>query len=727
MNRFIKIGLLLFVLLVALGLRLRAVELLPIDYDEDDYLLAGQHYSRAILAHDWREIIDYDFNIEHPALVKLTYGLVLSRLPQRVEVPQKPSTAPPADVLPQPQLNVLRWTSVVFGSLEVLLLAMLNPLAGLFLAVHTMTIKYTSQVYLEALPALTSLLAVMAYVRSKRSPRPGLWLVLSGAALGLTAASKYIYAVVGIAILVHWLFVSPRESDERSAGQGWLKSWHLILGWGILSLLVFLLANPILWPDPLGRLRESLLFNVDYSQSNHVQGINFPFWQPLATLFQSAPWHPGVFLIAMDALIALLGLAGLRRLWRRHSVFALWLVVGLIFLLIWPTKWPQYILVITAPFSLAAAEGFRGIIWEPLVGWGRGFWTARLSGEKFLSTPDRERPSLKETLNSIPWLLPGLLVLGTIALFPLIYQVAIALTDFRAVAIRDGLTGGVWREVWLGLTGQVGPVDISALSQTLSRDREVHYAGFSVLKELVSGLGVGILIFEVLWTFLSVGAQLALGLGVALLLDRRGILLKRLWLVIFILPWAIPEFIGVLIWQRMFEPRFGWLVLALDYPQISNYPFGPQLASWQENPSLALGVLLVAATWYGFPLMLVAATAALRMLPREVYDAAAMDGASGWDRFRWITWPMIFPLLIPAIIVRSIFAFNQFYLFYVLQPPYPVITLATLSFFTFDVSGQFRGFFALSAAINLVTVILLIIFVAWFNRWSKAAAGVTYA
>jgi len=183
----------------------------------------------------------------------------------------------------------------------------------------------------------------------------------------------------------------------------------------------------------------------------------------------------------------------------------------------------------------------------------------------------------------------------------------------------------------------------------------------------------------------------------------------------------------VLIWQRMFEPRFGWMVLALNYPEIANYPFGPQLASWQNNPNMALVVLLIAATWYGFPLMMVAATAALKMFPSEVDDAAALDGAGGLGKFRWITWPMILPLLIPAIIIRAIFAFNQFYLFYVLQTPFPMITFATMSFFVFDVGGSFGGYFALSAAINLLTVILLVFFVFWFNRMSGATEGVTYA
>lgn len=719
---------LLLVVIVALGLRLRAVKQLPIDFDEDDYLLAGQHYAQAIRDKDWVEIVNYEYNLEHPSLVKLTYGLVLSRLPQAPEISEKPTSAPPAASLPQPHLGYLRKTSAILGTMEVLALAFLDPLAGLFLAIHTFTIKYTSQAMLEALPALTSLLAVMAYDRSQRSKRAGLWLTLSGVALGLTAASKYIYAVIGIAILLHWIWsIRAERQASITAGNNWWRQWLPILAWGILSLVVFILADVYLWPDPIGKLRASLAFNVAYSKSDQVQSMPYPLWQPLATLFQSVPWHPGVFVVALDTLIAVLALVGISRLWRKRQVYVFWLAIGMFFLLVWPTKWPQYILIITAPLSLAAAEGFRGLIWEPLNGWLRRIFT-RLKGKAALSISEpRSSIPIEESLRAIPWLLPGILVLAMIALFPLIFQFAMSLTDFRAVAIRDGLTGGVWREVWLGLTGQVEPVIVEDIGQSFSRTKEVSYAGISMLKQLLSGLGIGVLLFEIIWTVLSVGVQLALGLSIALVLHRRGILFKRIWLVIFILPWAIPEFIGVLIWQRMFEPRFGWLVLATSFPETPGYPIGTQLASWQENPNMALLVLLVAATWYGFPLMMVAATAALKMLPSEVYDAAALDGAGGWGKFRWVTWPMVLPLLVPAIIIRSIFAFNQFYLFYVLQTPFPLVTLATLSFFVFDIGGPFGGYFALSAAINVLTVVLLVFFIYFFNRWSKAAEGVTYA
>jgi len=95
----------------------------------------------------------------------------------------------------------------------------------------------------------------------------------------------------------------------------------------------------------------------------------------------------------------------------------------------------------------------------------------------------------------------------------------------------------------------------------------------------------------------------------------------------------------------------------------------------------------------------------------------------GWEKFSSITWPLLLPLLAPAIIIRAIFVFNQFYIFYVLNPPYPLMTFATASFFFLDEGGNF----AASAAINIFTVLVLVVIVLIFNRWSKTSEGVSYA
>jgi ABC-type sugar transport system permease subunit len=729
-----SILLIILVVAAALTLRLRAVAMLPVDYDEDDYLGAAQRYAHFISAGDIRGLVDYDYNYEHPPLTKLVYGLAILRLPEAPLLPERPSTDQPARSLPQPHMRVSRTVSAVFGTLEALALALLNPLAGLFLAVNTWQIKYTSQIMLEPLPALMSALAVLFYFKSKRTQAPAGWLILSAIALGLTAASKYTYCVAGVAILVDWglgirdwrpgLAAAATKAPPAPPNPKYPipNTQYLIprlLLWGLLAIGVFFAADPRLWSDPLNRLAESLLYHGGYAQSEHVRQYNHPFWQPLVYLLGPVPWHPGVFVVAIDTLIAVFAGLGLGRLWRAYRVFALWLAIGLGFLLVWPTKWPQYILTITAPISLAAALGLQAAIWEPLQRVLARRSPAAPAGPALRPVATR-RTTWREMLRAAPWLVPGVIALALLALFPLIFQAAMALTDFSSASIRDGIQGGVWRAVWQGLTGRAEPVAVEAFGRA-ARANEVHWAGPRVLIQLLGGAAPDLLAFNLLWAILAVALQVVLGVAAALLLDRRGVRWRGFWRTIFILPWAIPEFVGALIWLRIFEPDYGWLALAQGIPADA---LRGQAA---PSPNTTLIQLLIAATWYGFPFIMLAATAALKLIPAEVYDAAAMDGAAGWRQFRWITWPLLLPLLAPAIIVRSIFAFNQFYLFYTLRVNPPTVTLATVAYYLFAPTGYFGGRFAVAAAVNIFTVLALLGLILWLDRWSKAAEGVTYA
>lgn len=546
------------------------------------------------------------------------------------------------------------------------------------------------------------------------------WLCLSAVGLGLTAASKYTYCVVGIAILVDWLWRIRDETPDNGKKIGHWYSMLPVLVWGILAVIVFFAFNPRLWNDPLGRLTQSILYHGDYAASEHVRQANFPACQPLVWLAGSVPWHPGVFLASLDLYITLLAGIGLTRLWHRQRVYGLWLVIGLVFLLLWPTKWPQYILILTAPLSLAAAHGFEVLIWEPLARWReRRRAGARYPVSEELASEQRidRRLGWRDLRRALPWLLPGVLTLTVIALFPLIYQGAMSLTDFNAISIRDGIQGGVWRAVWEGLTLQEKPVIFDPFEGT--RSQEVKFAGPFILLALIGGAAPELLAFNILWAVLSVALQAALGILIALALHRQGLRLANVWRTIFILPWAVPEFVGALIWLRLLEPRSGWLMISQQLPA------GVSISNWLDDPNITLLLLLVAATWYGFPFIMLAAAAGMKLVPEEVYDAAAIDGAGSWSLFRDVTWPLLFPLVAPAIIIRSIFAFNQFYLFYTMRVKFPTLTYATVSYFYF--SPGLGGQFAVSAAINIFTVLVLVVLILWFNRVSRAAEGVTYA
>jgi arabinogalactan oligomer/maltooligosaccharide transport system permease protein len=240
----------------------------------------------------------------------------------------------------------------------------------------------------------------------------------------------------------------------------------------------------------------------------------------------------------------------------------------------------------------------------------------------------------------------------------------------------------------------------------------VHYAGPGMLIDAVNSVdGASLLAFDLIWTGLSVAGQIALGVGVALLLERRGVRFKGWWRALFIAPWAIPEFVGAVAWRNLADPQHGWIALTT----------GASI-DWTTNAVGALIVALVVATWCGWPLVFLAATAGLNAIPPEVQEAAAIDGAGTWHRLRHVTWPLLAPLLAPAILVRVIFAFNQFYVFYVLasssQNGLPISTLALTSFYVFDPTSG-AGEFALSAVINILAVVVLIALVLRLHGWQR--------
>jgi hypothetical protein len=344
---------LLAVLAVALFLRLWAALQLPVDFDEPVYMEAAEGYAEAIRAGDWNAVIDYPGNREHPPLVKIIYGLAILALGDAAGWTVS--------------LFAARAISAVLGVLAVLLVARLNLVAGAMLAVHTLVVKYTGQAYLESWPHLMSIAAVLAFFRYSQAPEkdesagdspiigdfPLAWLLprsrwfwVSALALGLTAAGKYTYLPVVVVIL----YLALKKKGFP---------WSSLLPYALTAALTFWAFNPTLWRDPLPRFLESLLFHTQYSQTAHVAASGYAWYQPLIWIAHSASfqWHPDVFFyFGFDGLIFLLTLGGLVFAWREQRWLVVWFGACLIFLLLWPTKWPQYTMVMIPAMCLIGAD-----------------------------------------------------------------------------------------------------------------------------------------------------------------------------------------------------------------------------------------------------------------------------------------------------------------------------------------------------------------------------------
>ncbi|MAT44147.1 MAG: hypothetical protein CL609_17585 [Anaerolineaceae bacterium] len=352
------------------GLRSYAQHTMLVDFDEPTYINIALDYANFIRDGDYKWIAWYDQNAEHPILGKLAYAAMLLTQPQVEDLGEK-DIMWLKPVYPDGARYVYstRLVAVIFGSLTVVVLAILNPLAGLLLAIQNTAIHYTSTIYLEALPALMSTCAAFCYVKwlrtkPKKLETPSyhptdLWFYTSGMFLGLTAGSKYVYALVGIAIGIDYLWRSLKDRKN------WKYSLFKIIGWGFITIGFFFIFNPILWPHPIQRLVDSIIFHKNYAQSEFVVvRTNHPWWQPFVWLVSQNPRYHPAFFFNPDLVILILSFIGLPFTWKKNRVFAIWLILSLVFLLVWRTKWPQYIMILVTPLCLSAAVGLQNIFYR---------------------------------------------------------------------------------------------------------------------------------------------------------------------------------------------------------------------------------------------------------------------------------------------------------------------------------------------------------------------------
>ncbi|MFM8916049.1 MAG: hypothetical protein ACKOFY_07365, partial [Candidatus Limnocylindrus sp.] len=174
--------------------------------------------------------------------------------------------------------------------------------------------------------------------------------IASAIGIGLAVGAKYPYAIAGLAIVADRI---------RRTRRGEALRFNDALGWSAIAALAFFAVNPYLWSDPIGRLIASAAYHPAYATSEQVQSTGYPMWQQLIWLVQSVPWHDAqnVFLVKLDIWMLPLALIGLVPLARQRPVYAIWLLLGAVALLFWPTKWPQYLLTIAVPYALAGAAG----------------------------------------------------------------------------------------------------------------------------------------------------------------------------------------------------------------------------------------------------------------------------------------------------------------------------------------------------------------------------------
>ena len=221
------------------------------------------------------------------------------------------------------------------------------------------------------------------------------------------------------------------------------------------------------------------------------------------------------------------------------------------------------------------------------------------------------------------------------------------------------------------------------------------------------------LFITVLWTGLNVFIHLAVGLGLALLLKDPLLKLRGLYRVLLIIPWAIPNYITAIIWRGMFDADDG----------VINHLLGMEGFSWWQSTGTAFLANLVTNCWLGFPFMMVISLGALQSIPQDLYEAADVDGATRWQKFRRITLPLLKPALFPAIIMGSIWTFNMFNIIYLVSRGAPNGSTDILVIEAFRWAFERGDRYGYAAAYSTLIFVILFIYTLMTNRITKATEG----
>lgn len=179
---------------------------------------------------------------------------------------------------------------------------------------------------------------------------------------------------------------------------------------------------------------------------------------------------------------------------------------------------------------------------------------------------------------------------------------------------------------------------------------------------------LGIFSWNIVWAVMASFTCYTTGLLLALLLNKQRVKLKRLWRTIFILPYSVPAMISLLIWYNLLNGQFGPINLSLKSLGIIDPYFGfiANNIGWLSEPYLARLTVILVNLWLGFPYFMALLTGVLTSIPEEMYEAANIDGANTFQKFRFITLPAVIKATRPVIIMTFAANFNNFNAIYFL-------------------------------------------------------------
>jgi arabinogalactan oligomer / maltooligosaccharide transport system permease protein len=298
------------------------------------------------------------------------------------------------------------------------------------------------------------------------------------------------------------------------------------------------------------------------------------------------------------------------------------------------------------------------------------------------------------------YILPAFLIMAFITFYPLMFQLWMSVTDFQLKHLRT------LEPTFVGLKNYI----------------DVIVRGLPVTNYAFSR----IFVFNLFWTAVNVFLHVSIGVAIALILNMEHMPGKRIYRSLFVIPWALPSLVAGMMWANMWHDKFGAINLLLksiglqgttrwllDTTPVVNLPeIGLVLP-------LSFIAALIANVWLGWPFMMVIATGALQGIPKEVYEAAEIDGINSWQKIWQITLPLIRPAMIPAIMIGIMMTFNQFNLIYFVTAGGPVGLTEILVTQGFKLVNP-QGWYGVASAFNIIVFIILAIITLITNRITRA-------
>ncbi len=311
------------------------------------------------------------------------------------------------------------------------------------------------------------------------------------------------------------------------------------------------------------------------------------------------------------------------------------------------------------------------------------------------------------------YLAPALIIMGIITFYPLIYQFIISFSDFGTKDLLLGLSSPKLH--WIGLKNYI---DIFTGGLPVQ-----NFEFFRVLT------------YNFWWAITNVAVHVPAGVLIAVLLNINGVWLKRFYRAIYVLPVVIPPIVVATVWKNIFDEQYGamnqmltaitHLFGATDPVRIRwLFEYQPPIPWLLPNSPLPLAyyAMMIANFWLGWPFMCLVATGALQSIPRELYEAADIDGASSWDQFWNITVPLLRPAMVPAAIYGFTLSFNLFNFVYFMTGGGPARSTEILVTFVYSLVRDLRLYGAAGAFSLIILIVALIVFLIT-NRITHATAS----